>query len=97
MPHEHDRDAHINADYSNFCILNEKVLDLPIFTRIKDNGLTLTGYLLNSGICKGLGVYLAESNWRIDKSFILRELVLDNNGISDEDFAEILSGVCVQG
>lgn len=71
--------------------------DLPIFTRIKDNVLTLTGYKLNSGVCKALGIYLAESNWRIDKSFLLKELVLDNNGNSDEDFAEILAGVSVQG
>ena len=69
--------------------------DLPIFTRIKDNKLTLSGYTLNSGLCKALGIYLGESNWRIDKSFLLKELVLDNNSISDEDFAEILSGVCI--
>ena len=70
--------------------------DLPIFTHIKDNSLHLTGYLLNPGLCKGLGVYLAESNWRLDKSYLLKELVLDNNNISDEGFAEILAGLCVQ-
>ena len=59
--------------------------------------LALTGYRLNPGICKDLGAYLAESNWRIDKSYLLKELVLDNNDISDEDFAEIMAGVCVQG
>ena len=69
--------------------------DLPIFTRIRNNVLTLTGYALNSGICKALGTYLAESNWRIDKSYLLKELVLDNNGISDHDFAEILHGLSV--
>ena len=69
--------------------------DLPVFTRIKQNILALSGYSLNSGVCKALGVFLAESNWRIDKSYILKELVLDNNDISDNDFAQILAGLSV--
>ena len=68
---------------------------MPVLSKIKDNVLSLSGYRLSSGICKALGVYLAESNWRIDKSFMLRELVLDNNDTRDSDFAEILAGVAV--
>ena len=92
---ENDRDVLINNLYSELCIKKENVQDLPIFARIKQNTLTLTGYNLNSGVCKALGAYLAESNWRIDKSYILKELVLDNNDISDNDFAQILAGISV--
>ena len=85
----------INNEYSKLCIKEENVQDLPIFAKIKDNELSLTNYRLNSGVCRALGVYLAESNWRIDKSYLLKELVLDNNDITDEDFAEILAGVSI--
>lgn len=44
-----------------------------------------------------MGVFLAESNWRIDVSYLLKSLVLDNNNITDIDFVEILSGLRVQG
>lgn len=71
--------------------------DLPIFSRILNNELSLSEYVINSGICKALGVYFAESNWRIDRSYLLKSLVLDNNNIADVDFAQILSGLQVQG
>ena len=70
---------------------------MPIFTKIKDNVLSLIGYRLNDGVCRALGVFLAESNLRIDKSFMLKELVLDNNDMTDHDFAQILAGLTVQG
>ena len=77
----------INAEYSKFCIQGENVQDLPIFSRILNNELSLSEYVINSGICKALGVYFAESNWRIDRSYLLKSLVLDNNNIADVDFA----------
>lgn len=70
-------------------------MDLPIFSHIKNNGLSLIGYYLNSGVCKAIGGYLAESNWRINKKFIIHELVLDDNHLKDEDFAEIISGLTI--
>jgi len=70
---------------------------LPIFSRIKNNELQLSSYPLNSGVCKAFGTYLAESNWRIDKSFLLKELLMDNNNLSDVDFAEIMAGISIQG
>ena len=63
---------------------------------MKNNELSLTGYYLNSGVCKAAGIYLAESNWRINRKFLIKELVLDNNKINDQDFAEIMSGLAIQ-
>ena len=40
--------------------------------------------------------YLINSNWRLDLSYLLQELHLDENGITDADFATILDGLCVQ-
>ena len=79
--HENDRDAKINKDYSEFCLKKSNVYDLPIFSHIKNNELSLVGYALNSGVCKAIGAYLAESNWRIDRNYLIRELVLDNNNL----------------
>ena len=51
---------------------------------------------MNSGVCKAIGIYFAQSNWRVNKKFIIRELVLDDNNLQDEDFAEILAGLAIQ-
>lgn len=79
--HENDRETKINKDFSEFCLQRENVYDLPIFSHIKNNELSLTGYYLNPGVCKAAGAYLAESNWRINRKFLIRELVLDNNNL----------------
>ena len=70
---------------------------MPIFSKVKNNELALTGYHLNSGLSKALGAYFAGSNWRINKRFIIKDLLLDNNNLKDEDFAEIMAGLSIQG
>ena len=41
-----------------------------------------------------MGQYLSDSNWRLNLSFMLLELHLDENGIHDDDFANIIEGLC---
>jgi hypothetical protein len=65
---------------------NEKVLPLPIISKIFEGVLCLDDYKLNFGLCKALGNVLddlRETIYKID---------LRNNGINDLDFAEIIKG-----
>jgi hypothetical protein len=66
-------------------------------TQISEDGtLSLTGYKVNAGICDALGDFLGK-NTHSTSPFIVRNLVLDDNGISDKDFANILKGIRQQG
>ena len=66
-------------------------------TKITSDGtLSLTGYKLNTGLCTALGNFLGK-NIHSDNPYIVRSLILDDNGISDDDFANILRGICQQG
>ena len=65
---------------------NEKVLPLPIISKINEGVLTLDDYKLNLGLCKALSIVLddlGDSIYKID---------LRNNGITDIEFAEIIKG-----
>jgi hypothetical protein len=54
---------------------------LPILHRIKNKSLNLSGYKLNPGLCKAMCI-----GFQSFQSLINR-IQLDNNGMSDEDFA----------
>ena len=95
-PHPNTREQEISKAFSRTCIQEEKVVDLPAFAKVKDSKLQLVNYPLNCGLCKAMGQYLINSSWRINLSYILLHLHLDNNRITDSDFANILKGVCVQ-
>ncbi len=62
----------------------------------RDGTLSLTGYKVNAGVCAALGDFLGK-NTHYSSPFIVRNLVLDDNGISDSDFANILCGIRQQG
>lgn len=65
---------------------NEKVLPLPILSKIEDGVLALVDYKLNFGLCKALGSVIG------DLDSLITKIVLSNNGISDIGYANILQG-----
>ena len=65
---------------------NEKVLPLPIISKINEGVLSLDDYKLNFGLCKALGNVFEDLDDQIYK------IDLRNNGLTDHDFAEILRG-----
>lgn len=65
---------------------NEKVLPLPIISKIRQGVLSLGDYKLNFGLCKALSNVLDD----LDDSIF--KIDLRNNGITDSDFAEIIRG-----
>lgn len=73
--------------------MREKVSQVPIFARVANRQLVLANYPLNSGICLAMGTYLQLSVRRVNQSFILKRLVLENNNLHDEDFANMLAGL----
>ena len=87
------RDQHINRLYSHDCIVNEKVRDLPFFSKIIDRELKLIGYKLNTGICKAARLFFVRSNWRLNMAQLIQELHLDDNNLTDADFATLLDGI----
>jgi len=56
----------------------------------------LVGYKLNKGLCVALGDFLSK-NVHPTNPFIVKNLILDDNGLSDADFASILKGIRQQG
>jgi len=77
--------------------LRHNVIGLPTMTHISEDGtLSLTGYKVNSGLCSALGDFLGKNKHQTSP-FIVRNLILDDNGISDADFANILRGILHQG
>jgi hypothetical protein len=64
----------------------EKVLPLPIISKISEGVLCLDDYKLNFGLCKALANVLDD----LDDSIF--KIDLRNNGITDSDFAEIIRG-----
>ncbi len=65
---------------------NEKVLPLPIISKISEGVLSLDDYKLNFGLCKALSNVLDD----LDDSIF--KIDLRNNGITDSDFAEVIRG-----
>jgi hypothetical protein len=83
----------INQDYQKDCLLRHNVIGLPTMSQISEDGtLSLTGYKVNSGLCAALGDFLGK-NTHQTSPYIVRNLVLDDNGINDLDFANILRGI----
>ena len=77
--------------------MRHHVIGLPTMTHISEDGtLSLTGYKVNSGLCSALGDFLGK-NTHQTSPFVVRNLILDDNGISDSDFANILRGIRQQG
>jgi len=66
----------------------EQALSLPLLSRIANKSLILQGYKLTDGICYGLGESIAS------QPKLLNTIVLDNNGLCDEDFSKIIKGMC---
>jgi hypothetical protein len=80
-----EKKANMQRKYLQMC-KTEKVLPLPIISKISEGVLSLDDYKLNFGLCKALAnVFddLEDSIFKID---------LRNNGITDSDFAEIIRG-----
>lgn len=71
--------------YLQFC-KNEKVLPLPIISKIFEGVLSLDDYKLSFGLCRALGAVFEDLGESIYK------IVLRNNGITDADYAEVLKG-----
>lgn len=71
--------------YLQFC-KNEKVLPLPILSKIEDCVLSLDDYKLNFGLCKALGGVFG------DLGALIKKIVLRNNGITDLGYAQMLEG-----
>lgn len=90
--HGTTHDTEINNSFSESC-LRKNIIDVPVFARVSGNQLVLGNYRLNKGLCESLGSYLKSSVIRLDQSFILTVLVLDNNLLSDLDFAALLEGL----
>ena len=90
--HGTTHDTDINNSFSESC-LRKNVIDVPVFARVSDNHLALSNYRLNKGLCESLGSYLKSSVIRLDQSFVLTALMLDNNGLTDLDFAALLEGL----
>ncbi len=64
-----------------------KVVPLPIFTKIQEGRLHIAGQYISHGMGKALANLLVMSPAQ------LTEIHLDDNGLKDESFAAILSGV----
>ena len=62
-------------------------MPLPILSRISNKTLSLCNYGLNSGVCKGLA-HALEGNPNL-----FTGIILDRNGIQDEEFADLLNGM----
>jgi hypothetical protein len=73
---------------------DNKTTVLPILHKIQADGcLNLTNYTLSAHLAKSLGQALkkgGESGGGLENAFT--KLILDTNGLKDEDFAAILSG-----
>ena len=67
--------------------------DMPFFSKIRDKKLALINYKLNPGLCKAASKFFIECNWRLSASCQIQELHLEDNNISDVDFANILKGL----
>jgi hypothetical protein len=80
-----EKKANMQRKYLQMC-KNEKVLPLPIISKISEGVLSLDDYKLNFGLCKALANVLDD----LDDSIF--KIDLRNNGITDSDFAEILRG-----
>jgi hypothetical protein len=80
-----ERKANMQRKYLQMC-KNEKVLPLPIISKISEGVLSLDDYKLNFGLCKAL------SNILDDLEDSIFKIDLRNNGINDSDFAEIIRG-----
>ena len=71
-----------------------KVVPLPIFTKIQSGQLSIASQYINDGMASALAALLSIGR---DKSDIrLTEITLDDNGIKDDSFAEILDAVAHQ-
>jgi len=85
-------DTLINNSFGKAC-LKQSVVGLPVFARISNRTLVLANYALTHGVCQALGTYLHQSVRRLNQSFVLKRIVLDQNNLSDADFAALLSGL----
>ena len=91
--HTMNRDQQISRIFSNDCINGQQVPDMPFFSKIRDKKLALISYKLNPGLCKAASKFFIECNWRLSASCQIQELHLEDNNISDVDFANILKGL----
>lgn len=66
------------------------VLALPALAKIHNKTLVLSGYKLNSGVCKAL-----KKGLRLVKN-IMTKIIIDNNGIHDKMTKSILKGIEAQ-
>ena len=72
--------------YHQDCI-NENVVPLPILFKVRSKKLILKGYRLNQGLCLSM-----RHAFRLYPQ-LLREIKLENNGMSDHDLAQIIHGL----
>ena len=76
-----------NPKYSYFkACMENKVVPLPAFDKIRNNNFVLEGYKLNPGVCKAIGTAVQEYEKPINK------ILLSNNGLSDEMLSNIVHG-----
>lgn len=69
---------------------NEYVLALPLLNMIEDGRLALQSYKLNAGVCNSLARGLKAND------SLLRSVILENNGLTDQDCSVVLEGLCSQ-
>ena len=83
-------DVHKEMAKTSFIQQCEKsmVVTLPLLLRIRDKKLIMEGYQLNNGLCNALGIAFSQFK------DIATDFHLASNGMHDEDFAVLLSGMC---
>ena len=65
----------------------QQVNVLPLLKKIKNKTLNLARYALSNGVAKSLGGCLKKGD------NILSRIILDKNGLKDDDFSAILQGL----
>ncbi len=60
---------------------------LPIMQKVKNKILNLSGYGISAGLAKSIGQSIKKND-----NFLSR-IILENNGLKDEDFAAMLEGL----
>lgn len=81
----------MSKEYNEICYLKNHVNGLPIMTRItKDGLLALRGYKINKGQSEALAIFLARNDDEFSP-YRVKSLILDDNGMSDDDFASLIN------
>ena len=99
----HNTKDHPNLQFMRNCYEREVIPD-PIFAKIEQGTLNLTGYHISQGQALALEIYLRENMKNVENlkqkvpidSSIIHTLILHSNGCSDKSLASILQGLMEQ-